>query len=69
MGKYFENIKDNLKIMQEFESSETEEESSSAMKALRPNLIVSKVSHKFKDVLAQESARRKKLMYSNKNYS
>jgi hypothetical protein len=36
MGKYYEGIKDQLKIMKAFESSETEEESSNAVKTLRP---------------------------------
>lgn len=61
MGKYFDNIKENLKIMQEFESSETEEESSSAMKVLRPNLLgVSRVNTKFKDIVAYESNKKER---------
>ena len=38
MSQYFDNMKDSLRIMQEFESSGTDEESSMAMKALRPNM-------------------------------
>ena len=67
MSQYFDNMKDNLRIMQEFESSGTDEESSLAMKALRPNMDNFENSNqKFKDIVAKESARRKKLMYSNK---
>lgn len=64
MGKYYSQIKDNIKLMKEFESSGTDEESTQAMKALRP-----KTSFKFKEYLAKESERRKKMMYHNKNYS
>ncbi|CDW75762.1 UNKNOWN [Stylonychia lemnae] len=69
MAQYFDNMKDSLRIMKEFESSGTDEESSSAMKALRPNVKnFENSSQKFKEVVAQESARRKKMMYSNKNF-
>ena len=47
MDKYFTGMKDNAKIMKEFESSGTEEESASAMKKLRPDAIL-----KFKDILS-----------------
>ena len=36
MGKYYSGIKDQLRISQAFESSGTDEESTVAMKALRP---------------------------------
>ena len=52
IGKYYSTVKDNLKIMQEFESSETDEESSYAMKALRPQLGLKNGSQKFKDIVA-----------------
>jgi hypothetical protein len=47
MDKYFTGMKDNVKIMKEFESSGTEEESASAMKKLRPDALL-----KFKDILS-----------------
>lgn len=37
MGKYYDNIKDKLYVAKAFESSETDEESSLAIKALWPN--------------------------------
>eukprot|EP00347_Sterkiella_histriomuscorum_P017727 403348226 len=68
MGKYFQNIKENLKIMKEFESSETEEESQSAMKILRPQLAVGRTNSKFKDIVAIESEKKNKKNKSYKYY-
>ena len=47
MGRYYHGMKDTLKIQKAFESSDTEEESSMAMKALRPKANKSK----FKDLV------------------
>jgi hypothetical protein len=53
MGKYYDGIKDQLQIQKAFESSETEEESSVAIKALRPENAT-----KFKEFLHHDHQKR-----------
>lgn len=55
MGGYYEHIKEKLKIAKAFESSETEEESTVAIQALRP-----RNRNKFKDLLERESSAKKR---------
>lgn len=49
MTKYYDNIKDKLEVAKAFESSETDEESRSAVKMLRPKNIL-----KVKEMLSVE---------------
>lgn len=64
MDKYFDGIKDNLNIVQALESSDTDEESSSAVKKLRP-----KNQHKVKEIVQEEDEKRQAQIYHNRNYS
>jgi hypothetical protein len=63
MGGYYDRMKEKLKIVKAFESSETEEESTVAIKALRP-----KNKNKFKDLLERESSYKKKKHERNTPY-
>lgn len=63
MGGYYDRIKEKLKIAKAFESSETDEESTVAILALRP-----KNKNKFKDFLDRESSQKKKKDERNTPY-
>lgn len=66
MGTYFVNMKETIKIEKEFESSGTEEESSQAMKILRPGALGHKTSSKFKEILAERKEKRNQAASTSK---
>ena len=73
MTNYFEMMKEETQIVQALESSETEDESSFALKRLRPRDVMLSQEKgktlKFKDLIKMENQRIEKMKYENKNYS
>jgi hypothetical protein len=73
MTSYFDMMKEETQIVQALESSDTEDESSFALKRLRPrDVMVSQEKGrtlKFKDLIRMENHRIEKMKYENKNYS
>ncbi len=72
MGNYFEMIKEQTQIVKALESSETEDESSFALKRLRPREILEQEgkgkSLKFKDLINRENHHTDQMKYENRNY-
>ena len=66
-------MKEETQIVQALESSETEDESSFALKRLRPRDVMLSQEKgktlKFKDLIKMENQRIEKMKYENKNYS